>query len=92
MAAELGKDAFIAQVMALEGRQDSRATLAQLKCKTLIIGAEQDPLCTPDTHRDMHRLIAGSELQILKDCGHFSVLEKGQAVASSLLAWWASEE
>jgi pimeloyl-ACP methyl ester carboxylesterase len=35
----------------------------------------------------MSGLIAGSELQVIEDCGHFATLEKPDEVSALMLRW-----
>ena len=88
MARELGIDCFRAQTNALAGRPDASQTLQSIEHPTLIIGSTEDPLCPPAVQLEMHRLAAHSEMLMLKDCGHFSTLERPEAVSQALRAWY----
>lgn len=88
MAIELGVDCYAAQSEALAMRLDSTATLARISCPTLVLGGEQDRLCDADTQHRMSRLIENSELLLLDDCGHFSMLEKPNEVNTALRDWY----
>jgi pimeloyl-ACP methyl ester carboxylesterase len=88
MASELGTGCFAAQIRALATRQDSSADLANIKCPTLILGSLQDQLCHPDEQIQMQQKIEGSKLVMLDECGHFSMLEKSQAVNKALREWY----
>ena len=90
MACELGIGCFEAQVKALTSRPDSSSTLKTIECPTLVLGAMQDELCPADVQQRMHRLIGHSELVMLEDCGHFSMLEKPDRVKQVLRNWYLS--
>jgi pimeloyl-ACP methyl ester carboxylesterase len=89
MALELGTGCYAAQSKALATRVDSSITLGEISCPTLILGGVQDRLCEADTQRRMHRLIEDSELCLLDDCGHFSMLEKPREVNTALHEWYS---
>lgn len=88
MAGELGLDCFRAQTAALASRPDATATLRALDCPTLILGSTGDPLCPPAVQIEMHRLAACSDLVLLGECGHFSTLERPDAVSRALCSWY----
>ena len=91
MARELGAAAFRSQTAALAARPDASATLQSLRCPTLILGSVADPLCPPEVQWAMHRLSRGSDLLLLSDCGHFSTLERPDAVSAALCSWYLGE-
>jgi len=76
MAEDTGMQAYLRQQNAMLNRPDSRPGLKDISCPTLIICGEADMLTPPKVHHEMADLIAGSELHILKDCGHLSTMEK----------------
>jgi len=88
MARELGMDCFRAQTAALADRPDASVSLRALDCPTLILGATDDPLCPPPVQLEMHRLAAHSDLVMLGDCGHFSTLERPEAVSDAMRSWY----
>ena len=88
MAAELGVSSFEAQSEALATRPDLKSSLAAVDCPTMILGAKEDRLCTPDMQYEMHQLLKNSELVLLEACGHFSVLEQPALVNEALLRWY----
>jgi pimeloyl-ACP methyl ester carboxylesterase len=91
MAERSGLACFEAQIQALAGRRDSGDSLASINCPTLILGSAQDELCPPQGHVEMNRLIKGSKLVLLENCGHFSLLERPGAVNSALLDWYLED-
>jgi pimeloyl-ACP methyl ester carboxylesterase len=92
MACELGPDCFDAQIRAHASRPDSSTTLQGITCPTLVLGAEQDELCAPAVQEQMHRMISGSTLVMLRDCGHFSMLEKPAEVSRALRDWYLRDK
>jgi pimeloyl-ACP methyl ester carboxylesterase len=92
MATEMGTNCFEAQVKALSNRQDSSTTLPAINCPTLIVGAEQDELCPPSAQLQMQRLINNSELLMLENCGHFSMLEQPHELNKALRNWYLDSD
>jgi pimeloyl-ACP methyl ester carboxylesterase len=88
MSEELGLDCFEAQAQALGSRPDSTTTLQGVACHTLILGSSGDALCPPEAHVEMHRIVSNSDLVLLGACGHFSTLERPEAVSSCLCSWY----
>lgn len=73
-----------AQVEALRAH-DLRAQLSSLNVPTLVLGAEQDLLATPEDCRQLHRLIPASQLKILDYSGHSCMLQTPQAFNQAVL-------
>jgi pimeloyl-ACP methyl ester carboxylesterase len=88
MARELGMECFRAQTAALAGRPDASTSLRALEYPTLILGSTEDQLCPPAVQFEMHRLVAHSDLVLLGGCGHFSTLERPEAVSRALQCWY----
>jgi pimeloyl-ACP methyl ester carboxylesterase len=88
MARRLGTDCFAAQIEALATRPDSGDVLRNIHCPTLILGSDLDELCPPAVQMEMHELATGSDLLLLGACGHFSMLERPEAVCNALLNWY----
>lgn len=89
MADETGADAFIRQQTANAARIDSRPSLSQISCPTLVLSGDGDRLIAPELSVEIHQLVAGSELAILEECGHLSTLEQPEHVTSKLRAFLA---
>jgi pimeloyl-ACP methyl ester carboxylesterase len=53
-----------------------RQRLQRVTCPTLILWGESDRLIPPVYGHEYHRLIPGSKLHILKECGHLPMFEK----------------
>ena len=87
MADDVGPDAFVWQLEAITGRIDSRPTLAQIKCPTLVLTSDTDNMMPPDASSEIASGIPGAKLVNIQDCGHLTQLEKPQAVTDALLDW-----
>jgi pimeloyl-ACP methyl ester carboxylesterase len=80
-------DIFAAQVRALLARPDASAVLDQIRCPTLLLTGREDGWSTPAQHATMAAKIPGSELVVVPDCGHMSMLERPAEVGAALRAW-----
>ena len=69
---------------------DLKNDLQKLKCKTLIIHGDNDPIPL-NTAKNTHKMIPNSKLVVLKDCGHFSYVEKPQEFFEHLQAFFKEE-
>lgn len=87
MGMRLGEDVFERQSLALRDRPDYSATLATIRCPTLVLCGEEDSLCTPQLHREMASLIPEATLEIIAECGHLSTMEQAPAVNHALRTW-----
>jgi len=87
MAEDVGPQAFVRQQTAIMGRPDSRPTLAQIECRTLVLVGEQDELTPPDRAVEMAHGIRGAQLITVPECAHLSTLEQPREVTRALLEW-----
>ncbi|MDR3451103.1 MAG: alpha/beta fold hydrolase [Alphaproteobacteria bacterium] len=87
MAEKVGRDAFANQQTAIMNRSDSRDSLKNIACPTLVIGGRQDVLTPPELVEEIAAGIKGAHLEIIEDCGHLSALEQPQKVNSLMKAW-----
>lgn len=78
---------FAAQVRALLARPDAGAVLEQIRCPALLLTGREDGWSTPAQHAAMAAKIAGSQIVIVPDCGHMSMLERPAEVSAALRAW-----
>jgi pimeloyl-ACP methyl ester carboxylesterase len=58
------------------GHERLNESIAGLKIPTLILWGEQDAMIPVETAWNFQRLIAGSRLEIIPECGHLPALEK----------------
>jgi pimeloyl-ACP methyl ester carboxylesterase len=82
-------DIFAAQVKALLARPDASAVLEQIRCPALLLTGREDGWSGPAQHAAMAEKIAGSQLVIVPDCGHMSMMERPAEVSAALRAWLA---
>ncbi|MFZ4761309.1 MAG: alpha/beta fold hydrolase [Alphaproteobacteria bacterium] len=88
MAERMGKDAFIRQQLAVINRSDSRSTLADIGCPTLVIAGREDQI-TPLAHlQEIADGIGNSRLALLENCGHLSPIEQPEAVTTLIRLWF----
>jgi pimeloyl-ACP methyl ester carboxylesterase len=87
MGAEVGVAGYLRQQTANIGRADSRPTLADIRCPTLVLVGDSDQLTPPERAVEMADGIAGAELVVVPECGHLSPLERPVAVTEALRAW-----
>jgi Predicted hydrolases or acyltransferases (alpha/beta hydrolase superfamily) len=90
MAHSIGRERFVRQQEAIMGRADSRPTLTQIRCPTLVLCGRDDALTPLELHEEMHAGIAGSRLVVLDRCGHLSPLERPDEVTQALRQWLAA--
>ncbi|NHF74475.1 alpha/beta fold hydrolase [Paracoccus xiamenensis] len=82
MTERLGPEVFIRQ--SLIDRPDSRSSLRQIVCPTLVLCGSEDVLTPPDLHRKMAVEIPNSQLVIVPDSGHLTPIERPDAVSGAL--------
>jgi pimeloyl-ACP methyl ester carboxylesterase len=87
MIASAGVVQFEAQIAALLARPDRTDLLQALRIPTLVLCGRDDSWSPWSRHEDMARLIPGSQLVGVPDCGHMSTMERPEAVTSAILAW-----
>jgi pimeloyl-ACP methyl ester carboxylesterase len=86
MAQDLGPEAFVRHMRALQRRPDLQRTLRMLKVPVLILGGRHDRLCPPRRQEFMAGMAWTARLQILDEAGHVPTLEAPEAVSQALLA------
>jgi len=84
MAAETGVDGFRRQQRAIMSRPDSRPSLVQIPCETLVLFGRADGITTIDHQVELRNGIPHARLEVIEDCGHMLTLEKPAAVAEAL--------
>lgn len=87
MAIGLGKEVFERQQRAIMGRPDSRPTLAEIKCPTLVLCGRDDVITPPELAEEMASGIKHAELRIIEQCGHLSTLDQPEEVSRLLVDW-----
>jgi pimeloyl-ACP methyl ester carboxylesterase len=87
MIAGAGVAQFEAQIRALLARPDRTALLKSLHLPTLVLCGRDDGWSPLSRHEEMARLIPGSKLVSIADCGHMSTMERPEAVTAAMLSW-----
>ncbi|MET1415740.1 alpha/beta fold hydrolase [Roseibium sp. HPY-6] len=87
MATQTGPDAFVRQQRAIAARIDSRPSLTDIDCPTLVLTGDGDRLLSPDLSAEIHELIPNSHMVTIQNCGHLSTLEAPQRVIAELSAF-----
>lgn len=90
MADHVGPDGFVRQLEAIMTRADSRATLAEIKCPTLVLTGDTDNSIPKLLSTEIAKGIPGARLVIVPNCGHLSPLEQPRAIADELVEWLRS--
>jgi len=81
---------FERQIRALLGRPDARPTLATIACPTLVVVGRQDRWSPLAQNRELAETIPDARLAVIEDSGHFSPVERPQAVAEALVDFFAA--
>jgi pimeloyl-ACP methyl ester carboxylesterase len=87
MGEEVGVAGYLRQQSANIGRIDSRPTLKDIRCPTLVLVGDSDQLTPPERASEIAAHIRGAELVVVPECGHLSTLERPAAVNAALRAW-----
>jgi pimeloyl-ACP methyl ester carboxylesterase len=87
MMARKTPEIFAAQIQALLARPDASAVLEQIRCPALLLTGREDGWSGPAQHAAMATKIPGSQLVIVPDCGHMSMMERPTEVSAALRAW-----
>lgn len=64
---------------------EPRSSVAKLDLSTMIIWAEKDRIIPLSVGRELHRVIPGSELKTITQCGHFLPEDRPEEVSRLLL-------
>lgn len=87
MGDDVRAEGFINNQTAIMARADSRATMATIKCPTLVLTGDQDMLIPNTLSKEMAEGIAGAKLVIIPDCGHCPQPERPEATIAALAEW-----
>jgi len=90
MATTVGKEAFLRQQEAIIGREDSRPFLHRVSCPTLVLCGREDLITPVEVHEEMAAAIPNSNLAVVEESGHMSLLEQPQRVTEALRKWLLS--
>ena len=81
-ALQVGAAATVAQLRANQTRPDMTSFLSKVSVKTLLISGSEDTLIPAQRGLELSAGIAGSELHVLKGCGHLGPLEQPAEIAN----------
>jgi 3-oxoadipate enol-lactonase len=62
----------------------SAADVAQIGCRTLLVGGDEDVIAPPSSVRAMAQQIAGARVAVLNRCGHWLSIERAAEVTGEL--------
>ncbi len=79
MMAQTAPEGIIGALEAMIERPDSTPTCATIDAPTLVVVGEEDVLTPPKEARALHQAIAASRLEVLREAGHLSSLERPAA-------------
>jgi pimeloyl-ACP methyl ester carboxylesterase len=88
---ETGPEAYVRQQRAIMRRPDSRPSLAQIRCPTLVLVGDDDRLTPLALAQELAQGIAGAHLVVVPDSGHLSCIEQPATVSDALAAWLTSQ-
>ncbi len=87
MIARATAEQFGAQIRALLARPDRTELLGTLRMPTLVLCGHEDSWSPVARHQEMARLVPGSKLVDVPDCGHMSTMERPECVTRAMLEW-----
>lgn len=87
MAENIGADAIIRQVRAMQRRRDQQAVLRRCKVPALVLCGEHDGLTPVKRHSFMADLIPYADLKVIEGAGHLPTLEQPGETTQALLEW-----
>ena len=87
MARDTGAEGFLNQQSAIMGRIDSRPSLPAITCPTLVAIGREDAITAISDAEEISGLIQHSQLEIIEDSGHLTLLEQPEKVNQLLRDW-----
>jgi pimeloyl-ACP methyl ester carboxylesterase len=82
-------EAIAGAIVALRDRPDSTPVLENIHCPTLIVVGDEDAITPPELSEGMQHAIAGSELVVIRRCGHLANLEQPEEFNTALARFLA---
>ena len=61
----------------------------KLICPTLLVTGDEDGVAPPQAVRSMHEKIVGSQMEVLRGCGHWTPVEKPEECSAALTRFYA---
>lgn len=87
MAGDMGPEAIIRQIRALQRRRDYQSVLRRCQVPALVLCGDQDNLTPVKRHTLMSELIPYAKLAVLEGVGHLPTLEAPSATNDALHSW-----
>ena len=87
MARDMGPDAIIKQIRALQRRRDYQSVLRRCKVPALVVCGEEDGMAPVKRQSLMAELIPYAELAVIKGAGHLPTLEQASKTNTALHGW-----
>jgi pimeloyl-ACP methyl ester carboxylesterase len=87
MGNSLGQAVAVRQMRALLEYPGFGGSLERIACPTVLICGREDRRTPVAAHEKMAKLIPGAKLRVIDRSGHFTPLEKPEAVADALRGW-----
>ena len=87
MGLATGKEGFKRQQAAIIGRIDSRPSLKDIRCPTLVVAGREDQIMPVEVLQELADGIPGARLAIIEDCGHMASLEQPDELLALVREW-----
>lgn len=87
MAENIGSDAIVRQVRAMQRRRDYQSVLRRCKVPTVVMCGKHDGAAPVKRHSFMAELIPNANLHVIEDAGHLPSLECPEDVSRALRNW-----
>lgn len=87
MAANVGPEAIVRQVRAMQRRRDYQSVLRRCKVPALVMCGKHDGQTPIKRHAFMAELIPYAELSVIENAGHLPTLESPEETNAALRAW-----
>ncbi len=88
MASAIGVEALGRQTESALNRPDAFPLLHSLSMPALVIAGEEDRVCSLTGQQALAAALPNATLAVVPDAGHFAVMEKPDAVAAHVAAWF----
>lgn len=90
MARAVGIAGFVRQQNAAMTRRDSRPSLRDIHCPTLVFCSREDQITPLALSEEMAALIPGARLVVAETCGHMAPFEQPAALNDAMAGWLES--
>lgn len=87
MGNDLGAEALVRQIRALQRRRDQQATLRRCKVPALVLGGSDDPVLPPKRHAFLADLMPCGRFVPVENAGQAPTLEQPEFVNRTLRDW-----